>query len=117
MRRLITVFIARTSRTFRTLRTPRTPRTLPPVRRLVILQELTPHMRTGVEAIDDWIHDARGTVDDVERRMEALLGRLADRDLHGIFVRYPSRVHAVHVDAIVMVIGGRRARHHVERRL
>jgi hypothetical protein len=37
----------------------------------------------GVEAVDDRVDDARGAVDDVERRMEAVLGRLARRDLAG----------------------------------
>src|SRR5688500_3552925 len=45
----------------------RMPRSLP-IRRLVILQELPPHVPAGVDAIDDGIDDARGAVDDVEGR-------------------------------------------------
>ena len=47
-----------------------------PVGRPVVLQELAPHVGAGVEAVDDRVDDARGAVDDVERRMEAVLGRL-----------------------------------------
>ena len=63
------------------------------------------------------IDDARRAVDDVERRMEALLRGLARGDLHRILVGHPAGVDAVHVDAVGLVVGGRRARHHVERRL
>jgi hypothetical protein len=37
----------------------------------------------GVEAVDDRVDDAGRAVDDVERRVEAVLGRLARGDLHG----------------------------------
>ncbi len=49
--------------------------------------------------------------------MEAFLDGLARGDLHRILVGDPASVHAVHVDAVAMVIGGRGARHHVERGL
>ena len=50
-----------------------------PVRRLVVLEELPPDVLAGVEAVDDRVDDARGAVDDVERRMEALLGSFCAR--------------------------------------
>src|SRR4051812_19929430 len=71
-----------------------------PVRRLVVLEELSPHMAAGVHAADDRVHDARGAVHDVERGMEPVIGGLPRGDLDRIFVRHPSRVHAVHVDAV-----------------
>jgi hypothetical protein len=71
----------------------------------------------GVEAGDDGVDDARGAVDDVERRMEAVLGGLARGDLGGILVGHPAGVDAVHVDAVVLVVGRRGAGQHVERGL
>src|SRR3546814_3477908 len=47
-----------------------------PVRRRVILQELPPHVLAAVEAVDDRVDDARGAVDDVQRRVEAFLDHL-----------------------------------------
>ena len=49
--------------------------------------------------------------------MEPLLGGLARGDVGGILVGDPAGVHAVHVDAVVVVVGRGGARHHVERRL
>src|SRR5687768_17989279 len=77
-----------------------------PIRGFVILQKLTPDVHAGVEPADDRIDNARRAVDGVGRRMEALLGRLARGDLHRIFVGHPAGVHAVHVNAVVMVVGG-----------
>ncbi len=62
-------------------------------------------------------HDPRRAIDDVERGMEAVFGRLARGNFDRILVGDPAGVHAVHVDAVGVVIGGRRARHHVQRRL
>src|SRR6266513_5733769 len=88
-----------------------------PIRGRVVFQDLAPDMRAGIDAVEDRIHDARATVDDVERRVKALLGGLARGNLHRILVGDPAGVDAVHVDAVGMVIGCRRARHHVQRRL
>src|SRR5690606_19768521 len=44
-----------------------------PVRRRVVLQELAPHVVAGIDAVDDRVDDARRAVDDVQRRVEALL--------------------------------------------
>src|SRR3546814_280322 len=88
-----------------------------PVRRRVILQELPPHVLAAVEAVDDRVDDARGAVDDVQRRVEAFLDDLARGDLGRVFVGHPTGVDAVHVDAVAVVIGGRGARHPVERGL
>src|SRR5687768_2898449 len=44
-----------------------------PVRRFVILQKLSPHVHAGVEAVDDRVDNPGRAVDDVERRMEAML--------------------------------------------
>ena len=63
------------------------------------------------------IDDARRAVHDVERRMEAVLDGLARGDLGRILVGHPAGVDAVHVDAVVVVVGRRGARHHVERGL
>ena len=38
-------------------------------------------MLAGVEAVDDRVDDARGAVDDVERRVEAVLGGLPRGDV------------------------------------
>src|SRR5690606_40123254 len=61
-----------------------------PIRRRVILEELPPHVLAGVEAVDDRVDDARGAVDDVERRVEAFLDHLARGDLGGILVGHPA---------------------------
>jgi hypothetical protein len=63
--------------------------------------ELSP-MRAGVEAGDDRRDDV-GAVDDVERWMKSLFGCLPHRDLDGIFS--VTAGSAVHVDAIVDVVG------------
>src|SRR5438874_12418980 len=42
-----------------------------PVRWLVVLEELAPHVPARVHAGDDGVDDACGAVDDVERRVEA----------------------------------------------
>src|SRR6185369_230836 len=60
-----------------------------PIRRRVVFEELPPDMRAGVEAVDDRIDDARRAIDDVERWMEALFGRLARGDLDRILVGDP----------------------------
>jgi hypothetical protein len=44
-----------------------------PRRRFVIFQELTPDMGAGQLADEDWVDDACGAIDDVERRGEAFL--------------------------------------------
>src|SRR3546814_8679600 len=65
-----------------------------PVRRRVILQELPPHVLAAVEAVDDRVDDARGAVDDVQRRVEAFLDDLARGDLGRVFVGHPTGVDA-----------------------
>src|SRR3954470_15546239 len=75
-----------------------------PIGRPIVFEELSPHVRAGVEAGDDRCDDAGGAVDAVERRMETLLGKVSRRDLRGIFVGDPSCVDAVHVDAVVVVV-------------
>ena len=49
--------------------------------------------------------------------MEAVLGGLARCDVDGILVADPAGVHAVHVDAVGLVVGRRGPGHHVERGL
>src|SRR5579871_6603803 len=51
-----------------------------PIRRLIVLQKLPPHVLPGIAADDDRIDDAGCAVDDVERRMEALFDDLARGD-------------------------------------
>jgi len=48
-----------------------------PVGGRVVLEELSPSMGAGVEAIDDRVDDPGSTIDDVERRVEALVRPLA----------------------------------------
>ena len=74
-------------------------------------------MLAGVEPGDDGIDDAGGAVDDVERRVEPVLGGLALGDVDGVLVAHPAGVDAVHVDAVGVVLRGAGARHHVERGL
>src|SRR5262245_22567320 len=87
--------------------------TASPVGRREVLEELSPHVAAGVEAADDGIDDACGAVDGVEGWMEALLDGFSRGDLRRVLVGHPSRVDAVHVDAVRLVVGSRRARHHV----
>ncbi len=80
-------------------------------------EELAPHVPARVHAGDDGVHDARRAVDDVERRVEAVVRDLPRRDLGRILVGHPAGVHAVHVDAVLLVVSRGGARHHVERGL
>src|SRR5678815_1506034 len=77
-----------------------------PVRRHVVFEKGAPTVDAGVEPVDDRIDDARGPVDDVERRVEAMVLRFPLRDLERVLVGHPARVHAVHVDAVGVVVGG-----------
>src|SRR6476659_888024 len=88
-----------------------------PISRFVVLQELAPDMLTAVDAADDRIDDPRGAIDDIQRRMKALLDDLARCELRRILVGDPAGVDRIHVDAVVAVIGSGRSRHHVERGL
>src|SRR4029453_15589512 len=45
-----------------------------PRRWLVVLEELPPHMRPKELPHEDRVNDARGAIDDVERRRESLFG-------------------------------------------
>ena len=46
--------------------------------------------------------------------MEAMIGDLSRRECHGVLVGHPAGVHAVHVNAVLLIVGGRSARKHVE---
>src|ERR1039458_3199452 len=92
------------------------PRSLP-ISRLKVLEEFAPHVLPGIEAGDDRIHDPRRAVNNVQGRVKAVVANLARRDLFGVFVRDPTRIDAVHVDAVGVVIRRRGAGHHVQRRL
>src|SRR5262249_21972504 len=52
-----------------------------PRRGAVVLQELAPHVPARVHAVEDGVDDARRSVDDVERRVEAALAALALGDV------------------------------------
>ncbi len=77
-------------------------------RSAVVLEELPVDVLAAVEPADDRIDDAGGAVDDVERRVEAVLGGLALGDVERVLVADPTGVDAVHVDAVGVVL--RRAR-------
>src|SRR3546814_2544120 len=57
-----------------------------PVRRRVLLQELPPPVLAAVHAVDDRVDDARGAVDDVQRRVEGFLDDLARGELGRVLV-------------------------------
>src|SRR3546814_13463935 len=78
-----------------------------PVGGLVVLEELAPDVLAGVGAGDDRVDDAGGSVDDVERRVEPVLGLLLLGDVDRVLVADPAGVDAVHVDAVGVVVGGR----------
>src|SRR5688500_16956390 len=63
-----------------------------PLRRLVVLEELSPDVLAGVDPRDDGVDDAGGAVDDVERRVEAVLLDLPRGDHRGILVGHPPGV-------------------------
>src|SRR3954447_24578765 len=88
-------------------------RRVSPVGGLVILQELAPDVPASVQSRDNGIQDPGRTIHDIEGRMEPMLRHLPRRDLSGIFVRNPTRVHTVHVNAIALIIRRRGAGHHV----
>ncbi len=74
-------------------------------------------MFAGEEPREDRVEDARGAVDHVERRVEAVLLPLLVGERRRVLVGDPAGVHAVHVDTVADVVDRRRARHHVERSL
>ena len=73
-------------------------------------------MLTGVKTIDNRIHDPRRSVHDVQRRMKTMLASLCALSIPDLRPS-PTRIHAVHVNSIGMIIRRRSARHHVQRRL
>ena len=77
-----------------------------PIGWLVVLEKLSPHVRAGIEAGNDRIHDSRRAVYDVERRMKSVLGGLPCRYLFRILVGHPSRIDRVHMDAVTHVVRG-----------
>src|SRR5579863_2770243 len=103
-------------RAIRITRLSRQPLDNSPVGRPVVLQELSPNVGSGLEAADYRIQNAGCAVDDIQGRMKALFFALARRDLDRVFIRDPSGVDAVHVNAVAMVVGRRGAGHHVEDR-
>src|ERR1051326_7708641 len=72
-------------------------------------------MSAGIEAIDNGVHDAGGTVDDIERWMELMIMHLPRGDMCRILVGSPAGVYGIHVDAMGVIVGGRGACHHVQR--
>src|SRR4051794_17706198 len=75
-----------------------------PVGGAIVLEELPVDVLAGVEPGDDRIHDACRTVDDVERRVETMLGLLPVGDVERVFVADPSGVDAVHVNPVGVVL-------------
>src|ERR1700758_2812561 len=69
-----------------------------PIRRPVVLEELSPYVLAGIEAVDDRIDDACCAVDDVQWRMEALLYDLARRYFRGILIGDPAGIDRIHMD-------------------
>src|SRR3546814_19562695 len=57
-----------------------------PVGGLVVLEELAPDVLDGVGAGDDRVDDQGGSVDDVERRVEPVLGLLLLGDVDRVLV-------------------------------
>src|SRR5450631_2881565 len=84
--------------------------------RLVVLQKLPPDVLACQPPREYRIDNARGAVNDVQRRREAQV-RLAGRMSCRIFVSYPPGVHGIHVDSVLDEVRCAGARHHVERRL
>src|SRR5665213_1157582 len=69
------------------------------------------------KVIDQRFHPPLDAVDGVERWMEPLIDDFSRGKLRRVFVGDPPGVDAVHVDSVVVIVGRRRARHHVERGL
>src|SRR5580765_1411548 len=88
-----------------------------PIRRHVILQKVSPYLLAGVQTGDDGIEDARRTVHGIERWMKAMFGELARGEVGRVFVRHPTCVHGVHVNAIRVIFRRGGACHHIERSL
>src|SRR5438045_1583633 len=88
-----------------------------PIGWLVVLEKLSPDMFSGIEPRNDRIENAGRSVHDVERRMKAMVADLAGGNGRGVFVRDPPGVHAVHVNAVGMIVGSGGACHHIERGL
>ena len=86
-----------------------------PLRRLVVLQEAAVEVLARLAADDRVVH-ARRAVDEVQRRLEALLGEPHLRRVRAL-VGDPAGVDGGHEDAVGQELLGARAREHVERGL
>src|SRR5262245_17597102 len=62
------------------------PGAISPIRRPIIFQKLSPHMRAHVESADDRIEDTCGAVHRVERRVKALFDDFACGSLDRVLV-------------------------------
>src|ERR1700737_290993 len=89
-------------------------RAILPVSRAIVLEEFAPHMNAGVEPGNNRIDDSCRPSPDVQGRMEAMLGGLPRGNLLRILVGDPSRIDAVHVNAVGDIVGRRSSSHHVE---
>src|SRR6202171_2034768 len=89
-------------------------RAILPICRAIVLEEFAPYVNASVESGDNRIDDSCRAIHYVQRRMEAMLGGFPRGNLLRILVGDPSRIDAVHVDAVGDIVGGRSSGHHVE---
>ena len=71
-------------------------------------------MFAGIDATDNRVKNAGGTIDNIERRMKALFDNFPRCDFVGVLIGYPTGIDAIHVNAVAVIIGGGGAGHHVE---
>ena len=63
-----------------------------PVGDLVVLEELAPDVLASAQAVKDRVHDPRGTIDDVQGRVEVVLLPLSLCVHGGVLVSHPACV-------------------------
>src|SRR5436190_23575944 len=81
-----------------------------PIGNLVVLQELTPHVLAGQESGENRVADPGCCVDLIERRTKAEDFGFVLSNRGRILIGNPTRIDAVHVDAVSSVILGGRSR-------
>mmetsp|Transcript_21918 Transcript_21918/g.50410 ORF Transcript_21918/g.50410 Transcript_21918/m.50410 type:complete len:234 (+) Transcript_21918:188-889(+) len=91
--------------------------TASPFTRRVVLEKLTMHGLSAIGNRDDGIDDPSGSIDLVERRLEAMPLRDLRGARHRVLIVDPTCVHGVHEDTSLGELLRACARHHIQRRL
>ena len=87
-----------------------------PIDREIVLQKLSAPVPAGQYPVKERIADPGRAVDNVQGRLEIMHLLLEFGQFRGIFIRDPSGVDRIHIDAVPGQVFGRGVRHHVQGR-